>query len=196
MLYLPRLFFIVGCLMMVSACDQSGSASTATSTSYSPNSDQSATKGDTSISPDVVLQKFIDASIQRDYGTRYDLLSLEDQAVKSRQTYIDEMNKRPASLADPFFNQIQYQIDYVEESDDTADIKVSYNAPDVEKMIKDTFNVSVLKQQSETDIEDMKQKLEERYSGESIPMKQTHKMFHLVQQGDGWRVRLGWTREG
>lgn len=141
-----------------------------------------------------VLEEFIDASIARQYSRYYDLLSEQDQAVKSRDDFIQEKAPQGVTLADAFYDRIQYRIESIQVDADRAEALVNYRYPNVEFMIKDMFGLSILSDFTDAEIVDMKQRLEQAYQEKPLPMKTSSRKFVLLKQAPGWRVSLGWKK--
>lgn len=141
-----------------------------------------------------VLQKFIDASIARDYQAYYQLLSKQDQAVKSLPAFVEEKQAGGPTLADAFYRQIDYRIEEVVIDNAQARVVVDYRYPNVEYMIKDMFGLSILSDFTQDEILKMKAQLEQAYQDKPLPMKASIRNFVLLQEATGWRVLLNWKK--
>jgi hypothetical protein len=148
-----------------------------------------------SLEVSAVLERFIDASIARQYGEYYDLLSTKDQGVRTRQSFVDEKQTGDVTLADAFYDKISYRVEAVVIEEGQATVLVEYRYPDVEYMIKKQFGLSVLSDLTDQEIVRMKDELEQAYSVKPLPMKSRKREFTLLRQVDGWRVYLGWDRK-
>lgn len=139
-----------------------------------------------------VLTEFLDASVARDFGRRYDLLSAKDRASKSRDSYIAEQTPSKPTLADAFYKNIAYHIEQLELNGDQAKAMVEYRYPDVERMIKKQFGLSILSDFTDQETLELKHKLEAAYQDQPMPMRSSRKAYTLLREQGQWRVYLGW----
>jgi len=141
-----------------------------------------------------VLQAFIKASISRDYRAYYALLSKQDKAVKSLSAFEQEKQAHGVSLADAFYDRINYRIEDIIVDKDRAKAVVDYRFPNVEFMIKDMFGLSILSDFTQDEIIKMKAQLEQAYQDKPLPMKASTRHFVLLKEDQGWRVLLNWKK--
>lgn len=184
-----RFLVLLTLALALTACDSSQQAS-------QPQEDQPAKEQSTATAvpaAKAVLKQYIDASIHRDYKTIYSLASEQDRSHKTLAQYIQQQKQETSPLADSFYDRIRYDIQSVTPKGDTLQAVVEYHFPDLEKMIKDTFNLQVLKPDIDhQELEKMKQELESRYHDGDMPMRSNDRQFTLVKENRQWKIRLNW----
>lgn len=141
-----------------------------------------------------VLTQFIDASINRRHAEYYDLLSSKDKSVKTREKYLEEQQSIQPNLADHYFHRITYKIESVVFAGEEAKVEVLYKFPDVERMIKQVYNVAVLGEKGLPAMDEMKQRLDFEYQNKPLPVKSKTRHFTLLNENNEWRVYLGWDK--
>lgn len=141
---------------------------------------------------ELTLKQFIDASISRQHADYYDLLSTKDQEIKTKAKYLEEQQQLQPNLADAYFHAINYQITAITLHGTEAKADVVYQFPDVETMIKQVYNLSVLESSTLPALDEMKQQLDAAFKDKPLPMKQVTRQFNLLNEHDEWRVHIGW----
>ena len=141
------------------------------------------------------LEKFINASIRRQHDDYYNLITSQDQAIKTRAQYLDEQTRLQPNLADAYFEKISYVISALDITGTTAKAEVVYQFPDAERMIKKVYNLAILDIKSLPPLDEMKQKIDQTYQGKLIPMKAVTRHFNLLRESTGWRVAVGWNKK-
>lgn len=188
---LSNLFYIIFALLLMALAGCDSSQQQAPQSDVALTVDQQADAGPEARA---VLDRFIQASIARNYPAYYGLLSQQDQAARSLQAFIQEKTQGGVTLADAFYDRIQYRIETMVVEADSATAMVDYRFPNVEFMIKDTFGLSILSDFTDAEIRDLKMRLESAYQDKSLPMKTSRRNFRLLREADGWRVLLGWKK--
>jgi hypothetical protein len=141
---------------------------------------------------ELILKQFIDASINRHHADYYDLLSAKDQAIKTKEKYLEEQQQLQPNLADAYFQEITYQISSITLTGTAAKADVIYHFPDAERMIKQVYNLSILDKQGLPALDDMKQQMDIAFKDKPLPMKTVTRHFNLVHENNYWRVYMGW----
>lgn len=177
----------VALALLLNACDSSEQAS-------QPKEDEPLVKQSQFIDDaKAALKQYIDASIHRDYRAVYSMLSSQDKSRKSLADYMQQQEQEANPLADSFYDKIQYEILSLNKNGDNVKAVVEYRFPDLEKMIKDTFNLQVLKPDiSNMELQKMKQELEARYNDSNMPVRTNDRLFTLVKEGNNWKLSLNW----
>lgn len=142
-----------------------------------------------------VLTQFIEASINRRHGDYYDLLSSKDKKIKTKDEYLEQQNSIQPNLADHYFHKITYKISALKVEGEEAKAEVLYQFPDVERMIKQVYNLSVLGEQQLPTLDEMKQRMDLEFQGKILPMKSKTRHFTLLNEKGEWRVYVGWDKQ-
>ena len=142
-----------------------------------------------------VLTQFIDASINRRHEEFYDLLSSKDKSIKTKDEYLEQQNSIQPNLADHYFHKITYKIATLKIEGEEAKAEVLYQFPDVERMIKQVYNLAVLGEQQLPALDAMKQRLDVEYQDKPLPMKSKNRHFTLLKEKGEWRVYVGWDKQ-
>lgn len=142
-----------------------------------------------------VLTQFIHASINRQHEEYYELLSSKDKSIKTKDEYLEQQNSIQPNLADHFFHKITFDIKTITIQGEEAKAEVLYQFPDVERMIKQVYNLAVLGDQQLPALDEMKQRLDVEYQDKSLPMKSKTRYFTLLNENGVWRVYVGWDKQ-
>lgn len=185
-MHYSKLMILVITVGWLSACDK-------TSEPKDPAFDAPETKQvEASAEIELTLRRFIDVSIQRRHEDYYNLLSSRDQAIKSKADYLKEQSQLQPNLADAYFDKINYNIVAIKQNNNEARAEVLYHFPDVERMIKQVYNLQILNNQSLPPLDEMKQQLDAAYKNQPLPAKQVTRQFNLLKEAGQWRVHIGW----
>ncbi len=180
------LLLLVPGLLLLAACEPNG---------QQPSIDlQQPTHATAQQKVEAVVRVFVDASIKRDFASQYQVVSSADKQVKTLDQYVAEKAPRERTLADSFYQQISYSIEDVKVGDDQALVRVAYRFPDVERMIKERFGLSVLGKITDEKFDSMRQQLEAAYQNKVPPMKHSTRDYQLRKESSGWRIYLGWDK--
>ena len=176
-------------IFWLSACDNSPKQTRASSNMPAEKHTQATT------GPEIILKQFIDASIQRQHSDFYNTLSTRDQATKTKEQYLDEQQKLQPNLADAYFKDISYQITAITLQGTEAHADVNYLYPDVERMIKQVYNLSILDSSALPPLDEMKLQIDTAFKDKPLPIKKITRRFNLIQENNAWRVHLGWDKQ-
>lgn len=142
-----------------------------------------------------VLTDFINASINRQHADYYELLSSKDKSVKTKDEYLKQQNSIQPNLADHYFHKITYKIATLTIQGEEAKAEVLYQFPDVERMIKQVYNLAILGDQQLPALDEMKQRMDMEFQNKPFPMKSKTRHFTLLNENGVWRVYLGWDKQ-
>lgn len=142
-----------------------------------------------------LLTQFIDASINRRHEDYYDLLSAKDKSIKTKDDYLEQQNSLQPNLADHYFHRITYKITSMTVDKGEAKVEVLYQFPDVERMIKQVYNLAVLGEKQLPALDEMKQRLDLEFQDKPLPMKSKTRQFTLLKEDGEWRVYVGWDKQ-
>ena len=67
--------------------------------------------------------------------------------------------------------------------------------PDVERMIKQVYNLAILGEQQLPALDEMKQRMDMEYESKPLPMKSKTRHFTLLNENGEWRVYVGWDKQ-
>lgn len=189
MMFITRLVICTLLLLWLSGCENKPGQSL-------PAVDMPADKQTlTTADVEITLKQFIHASINRHHTDYYDLLSASDQAVKTKEEYLEEQSKLQPNLADEYFHEISYEITSLTLNGSECNAEVLYQYPDVERMIKQVYNLSVLNKSALPALDEMKQQINAAFEGKPLPMKTLTRHFKLKHENNQWRVSTGWDRQ-
>jgi hypothetical protein len=149
----------------------------------------------TTVSAETVLKKFIEASIKRQHTEFYDLLSNKDQATKTKEAYLQEQLKLQPNLADAYFQEITFEISSIKHNANEARAEVNYQYPDVERMIKKVYNLSILDPSALPALDEMKLQIDMAFKDNPLPKKTITRHFNLIRENNNWAVYLGWDKQ-
>jgi hypothetical protein len=144
---------------------------------------------------ELILKQFIDASISRHHADYYDLLSAKDRAIKTKEKYLEEQQQLQPNLADAYFQEITYEITSVTLNGAEATADVTYLYPDVERMIKQVYNLSILDKATLPSLDEMKLQIDTAFKDKPLPKKTITRHFTLLQENKDWRLYMAWDKQ-
>ncbi len=129
--------------------------------------------------PEVVINKYLEAVISNDYQVAYGLISDDNEDIREWLEFLNfvtdivpEKLISTIHLAHSLTRHQVLQIDFP--TDGTAIIKVESTVPDIEKIIEITH--------SEDEIKSL-------YDNGSLPLRQKQGTFVLVKESSHWKVK-------
>lgn len=146
--------------------------------------------------PKTVVSKYLDEYQNGNFDKAYDLLSVKDKAVKSKQEYSSDLQEF-AGLAKMMAGKITYNVKDVKVTGEKALATVDITSPDPSKMMGELFGAamkSAFGGGGKTDEKEM-EKIAEKMKDKDMPTITRTEQYELVKDKDGWRVYMGWENE-
>lgn len=139
--------------------------------------------------PKEILSRYINANQHGQFEEAYELVSSDDKAIKSLESYLSEAKGEILSIT------FSYQIEEVTITGDRANASVLITVPDFSAIFPKLLGTAFLSALGVTDSEQLAEKLAEKYPHNAIPRTTKSETFHLLKENDGWKMFLDWKSE-
>lgn len=141
-------------------------------------------------SPKEVVTSFIEAKMDGRYEESYKYISSQDKSFQSFEEYKNTNKINPyvmnAPIGKVYLGYISFNILSVQETGDTANVKVEMNIPDPKVLLKMAFSGELANASEKEAAEMVAKKIEDK----EFSILTKNRTFNLVKEKDGWKIFL------
>ncbi len=150
--------------------------------------------------PEKILEDYLNATINQEFGRVYDLLSEKDKKIFTREQFLaiyqpkDEISNM---IAKKITERVEYEIIEINTHKHKSEIIVYQTTPDANatQLTLKQIMTSVLLDTTQTELtstEYIIAKFDTLLNDGTIPIQKHNETYDLLKEKDGWRVWLQW----
>lgn len=135
------------------------------------------------------LSGYLDASIHERHEEAYAYLCDDDRAAMSLEKFTSESLDNIVIRCDEFTARTEFRVKSMDVDDDRARAEVEITEPNIRVILSDVLGALIASLlDDEADLQEMEEKLEDKYSKGNIPMRTRTEYYNLAKEHGAWKI--------